>query len=165
MLPRSAALALALCLGSLACAKQPAPAEAYEGAPVRAGIDGGCGPTLEDEAGHACVRVDVFAEGEGPEAAAGDWLTIHYIVGLEGGAANIDSSHDRKPLSVKLGESSDVIEGMHLGLAGMRVGERRRFVVPPKLGYRGRKMDAIPPDANLVFLVELMQLRAAAESS
>ena len=149
-------LALASTLG-LGCAKQPAPAEAYEGAPLRPGIDGGCGAELVDEAGEACVRIDVFAEGEGPEAERGDWLKVHYIVGLEAGAPNIDSSHDRKPLSVKLGESSDVIEGMHIGLAGMRVGERRRFVVPPKLGYRGRKMDKIPPDANLVFLVERME--------
>jgi hypothetical protein len=146
-------------LAALACADEPAPRTSYEGAPLRAGIVEGCGPELVDDEGHACVQIDVFAEGEGPPAARGDWLKVHYVVLLANGT-ELDSSHDGKPLSVKLGDSGDVIEGMHLGLDGMRVGERRRFVVPPKLGYRGRKMAGVPPDADLIFLVELVSVRS-----
>jgi FKBP-type peptidyl-prolyl cis-trans isomerase len=113
---------------------------------------------LIDEAGHACVQVDVFAEGEGEPAVRGEWLTLHYLVEVDG--QPLDDSHDGKPLHIKLGESSDVIEGLHLGVEGMRVGERRRVVVPPKLGYRGKKLPGVPPDANLVFFVELVERRA-----
>lgn len=154
---RSLLVWLALCL--LACAKQPAPQNAYEGEPLRAGINTDCDAELLDARGLACVQIDVFAEGEGPAVAPGEWLKIHYIVLLPDQTV-LDSSHDRgKPLSLQLNQSADVIEGMHLGLEGMRVGERRRFVVPPKLGYRGRKLPGVPPEANLTFLVELMQRR------
>ncbi|KIG12160.1 FKBP-type peptidyl-prolyl cis-trans isomerase [Enhygromyxa salina] len=153
---------LLLALGLLACAKQPAPREAYEGAPVRAAINPDCdAETLEGPRGLPCVQIDVFAEGEGPSASDGEWLKVHYIVLLPNGSV-LDSSHDRgKPLSVQLNQSGDVIDGMHLGLEGMRLGERRRFVVPPRLAYRGRKMPGLPPDANLTFLVELVERRAS----
>lgn len=148
---------LALCL--LACAKQPAPQNAYEGAPLRAAINPGCDAELLDERALPCVQIDVFAEGEGSAAATGEWLKIHYIVLLPDQTV-LDSSHERgEPLSVQLNHSADVIEGMHLGLEGMRLGERRRFVVPPRLAYRGRKLPGVPPDANLTFLVELVSRR------
>lgn len=159
---RSLLLPLALGLASLvlpACAKQPAPREAYEGTPLRAAIVPECGPKLVDERGRACVQIDVFAEGEGPAAETGNWVDIHYMVEVEGEAETLDSSHGGKPLIFKLNESGNIIDGMQIGVDGMRVGERRRFVVPPKLGYRGQKMPGIPPEANLVFMVELVRLR------
>lgn len=144
-----------LCVAMLGCADKPAPREAYSREPARAAIVPDCGPDLLDTQQRACVQIDVLAEGTGAEPAHGEWLRVHYIVLLPDGT-EVDSSHDRKPLAVKLGASTDVIEGMHLGLAGMRVGELRRFVIPPKLGYRGQKLPGIPPDANLTFLVERM---------
>lgn len=149
-------MALALLLG---CGPRPAGRDAYQGEPLRAGIHADCTAELVDAAGRACVQVDVFVEGQGEPAVRGEWLSVHYIVEVDG--HELDSSHDGKPLSIKLGESSDVIEGLHLGVEGMRVGERRRVVVPPKLGYRGRKMAGVPPEANLVFFVELVSRRAA----
>jgi len=143
---------------ALACAKQPAPRSAYEGEPLRAAINADCGPELVDASGAPCVQIDVFAEGEGAPAASGDWLKLHYVVLLPDGA-ELDSSHGAKPLGLRLADSADIIEGMHLGVAGMRVGERRRFVVPPALGYRGRKLPGVPPEANLTFLVELVERR------
>lgn len=78
-------------------------------------------------------------------AGGGQWLAL-------GDGEQLDSSHDdNKPLAFKVGESGDIIDGM-------REGEWRRFVVPPKLGYRGQRLPGIPPDANLVFFVELMEL-------
>jgi FKBP-type peptidyl-prolyl cis-trans isomerase len=155
---RSAMIFVLLACLVLACAKDPAPRSAYEGEPVRAKINPACGLGLVDDAGKPCVQIDVFAEGEGPPAERGEWLKIHYIV-LRPDGTELDSSHDRKPMAVRLGDSGEVIEGMHIGLEGMRVGERRRFVVPPKLGYRGRKMPGVPPDADLTFLVELVERR------
>jgi FKBP-type peptidyl-prolyl cis-trans isomerase len=148
---------LALALLLLGCSQQPAGRDAYAGAPIRAAIHPTCTAELVDERGHACVQVDVFAEGEGPPAARGEWLSLHYVVEVDGAA--LDSSHGEKPLQLKLHESSDMIEGLHFGVEGMRVGERRRVVVPPKLGYRGKKLPGVPPEANLVFFVELMQRR------
>jgi FKBP-type peptidyl-prolyl cis-trans isomerase len=141
----------------LGCQAKPAARDAYSGEPVRAAIHASCTAELVDEAGHACVQVDVFAEGEGEPAVRGEWLAVHYLVEIDG--KPLDGSHDGKPLRIKLHESSDVIEGLHLGVEGMRVGERRRVVVPPKLGYRGKKLAGVPPDANLVFFVELIERR------
>lgn len=141
----------------LACQAKPAGREAYSGAPLRAAIHSDCGAELVDAAGRACVQIDVFAEGEGEPVARGEWAYLHYIVDVDG--HELDSSHGEKPLVIQLGESSAVIEGLHLGVEGMRVGERRRVVVPPKLGYRGKKVPGVPPEANLVFLIELVQRR------
>lgn len=146
-----------LALFVVGCQAKPAGREAYAGEPVRAAIHAGCSEALEDEAQRPCVQVDVLGEGEGEAAARGEWVWVHYLVDVEG--HEIDGSHDGKPLSFRLGESSDVIEGLHRGVEGMRVGERRRVVVPPGLGYRGQKLAGIPPEADLVFLVELMERR------
>lgn len=147
----------ALALLVLGCQQKPAGREAYSGAPVRPAIHASCTAELIDESRNPCVQIDVFAEGEGDPVARGEWAYVHYIVDADG--EQLDSSHDGKPLSFRIGESSDVIEGLHLGVEGMRVGERRRIVVPPLLGYRGQKLAGIPPEANLVFLVELTQRR------
>ncbi|NVB37185.1 FKBP-type peptidyl-prolyl cis-trans isomerase [Pseudenhygromyxa sp. WMMC2535] len=148
----------ALALLALACAKDPAPAAAYQGEPA-AVVSETCDPaSLRDTTeGRACVFIERFASGEGPEAARGQWVRVHYVALLPGGA-QLDSSHGDKPLYFKLGHSNDVISGVHEGVEGMQVGERRRITVPPKLGYRGRKLPGVPPDANLTFLVELVDL-------
>ena len=156
---RSSCLAGLAGLCALACAEAPAPREAYAGTPVRARLNAECGPELVDTEGKPCVQIDVFGEGEGEVAREGDFLTLHYLVLLPDGS-ELDSSHDRKALKFRLGRSSEVIEGMHLGLEGARAGERRRFVVPPPLAYRGQKLPGIPPDANLSFLVELVGRRS-----
>ena len=150
-------LVMALILG--ACAEQPAPREAYDGAPLRPAIVAECGPQLRTATDDPCVQIDVFFEGAGEPAAEGDYLTLHYIVVLPDGS-ELDNSHAHKPLKFRLGRSSEVIEGMHIGMQGARVGERRRFVVPPPLAYRGRKLPGLPPDADLSFLVELVERRS-----
>jgi len=146
-----------LALFVVGCQVKPAGREAYAGEPVRAAINASCTDALEDEAQRPCVQIDVLVEGEGPVAARGEWVWVHYLVDADGN--EVDSSHGDKPLSFRLGESSNIIEGLHRGVEGMRVGERRRVIVPPQLGYRGQKLPGIPPEANLVFLVELMERR------
>jgi FKBP-type peptidyl-prolyl cis-trans isomerase FkpA len=98
--------------------------------------------------------------GEGDEASAGDHVTVHYTGWLfESGEAGrkFDSSKDRgDPFAFELGAGM-VIRGWDEGVAGMRVGGRRRLVIPPELGYGARGAGGvIPPNATLLFEVELL---------
>jgi len=104
------------------------------------------------------LRMLDLAEGEGPAARSGDKVTVHYTGWLESGL-KFDSSVDRgKPFSFDLGRGR-VIAGWDRGVQGMKIGGRRRLVIPAKLGYGKRGAgDVIPPDATLVFEIELLSL-------
>ena len=97
--------------------------------------------------------------GDGPEARAGSHVAVHYTGTLESGA-KFDSSRDRgKPFEFVLGAGS-VIRGWDEGVVGMRVGGRRRLVIPAALGYGARGFPpVIPANATLVFDVELLEVR------
>jgi len=97
--------------------------------------------------------------GDGPEARAGQMVSVHYTGTLTNGA-KFDSSHDRgQPFQFPLG-AGRVIRGWDEGVAGMKVGGRRRLVIPPELGYGSRAMGAaIPANSTLVFDVELLGVR------
>ena len=97
---------------------------------------------------------DVAEGGDGPAAAVGDEVSMHYVGTLEDG-----SVFDRgKNFRFVLG-AGDVIKGWDRGIVGMRVGGRRKLVCPPKLAYgaKGSKPD-IPPHATLRFDVTLAKL-------
>ena len=96
--------------------------------------------------------------GEGDEAKAGKVVEVHYTGWLENGT-KFDSSHDRgEPLKFKLGVGQ-VIKGWDEGVAGMRVGGKRKLIIPAALGYGKQGAGGvIPPNANLVFEVELLSL-------
>jgi len=102
------------------------------------------------------VGIEILQEGSGAEAAANDTVTVHYTGVLEDGA-KFDSSLDRgEPFSFVLG-SGRVIQGWEQGVLGMRVGEKRKLVVPPELAYGEQGFgDIIPPNATLIFEVELL---------
>ena len=97
--------------------------------------------------------------GTGREAASGDTVTVHYT-GMFPDGRKFDSSLDRRsPFTFELG-AGQVIRGWDLGVAGMRVGGKRRLTVPPDLGYGARGAGGvIPPNATLVFEVELLEVR------
>jgi FKBP-type peptidyl-prolyl cis-trans isomerase len=102
--------------------------------------------------------VDV-SKGQGEEAAAGRTVTVHYTGWLPNGK-KFDSSRDRnEPFSFTIG-AQQVIAGWDEGVAGMRVGGRRKLVIPPELGYgaAGAPPD-IPPNSILVFDVELLDVK------
>jgi FKBP-type peptidyl-prolyl cis-trans isomerase len=97
--------------------------------------------------------------GTGAEAKAGNTVDVHYTGTLKDGT-KFDSSKDRgKPFSFPLG-AGRVIKGWDEGVAGMKVGGKRKLIIPPDLAYGKRGAGGvIPPDAELTFEVELLGVR------
>ena len=95
--------------------------------------------------------------GNGKEATAGQKVTVNYKGMLENGK-EFDSSYDRGPFSFSLG-AGQVIKGWDEGVAGMKIGGKRKLIIPPELGYGSRGAGGvIPPNATLVFEVELLDV-------
>ena len=100
-----------------------------------------------------------LAVGTGREAGRGDTATVHYTGWLQDGT-KFDSSLDRgQPFSFRIGEGQ-VIKGWEEGVSGMKIGGKRKLMIPPHLGYGGRGAGGIiPPNAKLTFEVELLNVR------
>jgi FKBP-type peptidyl-prolyl cis-trans isomerase len=97
--------------------------------------------------------------GAGATAQPGQKATVHYTGWLQNGT-KFDSSVDRnEPFEFTLGAGM-VIKGWDEGVAGMKIGGKRKLVIPPALGYGARGAGGvIPPNAELTFEVELISLR------
>jgi FKBP-type peptidyl-prolyl cis-trans isomerase FkpA len=106
------------------------------------------------------LGIEELLIGSGPVAEAGSMVAVHYTGWLTDGS-KFDSSRDRGDvLTFSLGRGQ-VITGWDEGLAGMKVGGRRKLVIPPQLGYgeAGAGGGLIPPGATLVFDVELCAVK------
>jgi peptidylprolyl isomerase len=105
------------------------------------------------------VKVADLVVGDGPSPMPGQLVVVHYTGWLEDGG-KFDSSLDRgEPFSFNIG-MGQVIAGWDLGLVGMKVGGKRQLVIPPELGYGADGAgNVIPPDATLIFEVELLELK------
>ncbi len=105
------------------------------------------------------LRYQIIQKGNGTAAEKGKKVSVHYQGALENGQV-FDSSYKRKqPIEFQLGVGQ-VIEGWDEGIALLQVGDKARFVIPSYLGYGSRGAGGvIPPDATLVFDVELMDVK------
>jgi len=103
--------------------------------------------------------IEDLVVGTGDTATAGQTVVVHYTGWLTDGT-KFDSSLDRNdPFDFKLGMGR-VIAGWDQGVAGMQVGGKRKLTIPPQLGYGERGAGGvIPPNATLVFDVELLAVR------
>ena len=106
------------------------------------------------------LRIIDLEQGNGAEATAGQTVVVHYRGTLEDGT-QFDASYDRgTPFSFPLGRGR-VIKGWDEGVQGMKVGGKRKLVIPPDLGYGSRGAGGvIPPNATLIFEVELLDIKS-----
>ena len=99
--------------------------------------------------------------GTGQQLKAGDTVSVHYT-GLLTNGTKFDSSLDRnQPIEFPLG-AGRVIKGWDEGIARLRVGDQAMLIIPPQLGYGAKGAgDVIPPDATLIFIVEVVGVKEA----
>ena len=105
------------------------------------------------------LKITELKVGDGAEAASGQTVQVHYRGTLENGK-QFDASYDRgTPFTFPLG-AGRVIKGWDEGVVGMKVGGKRKLVIPPDLAYGSRGAGGvIPPNATLVFAVELLDVK------
>jgi peptidylprolyl isomerase len=105
------------------------------------------------------LEVTDLVEGDGPEATAGATVQVHYVGVARSTGEEFDASYDRgAPLEFRLG-IGQVISGWDTGVQGMKVGGRRKLVIPPHLGYGDRGAGAvIKPGETLIFVCDLVSV-------
>jgi FKBP-type peptidyl-prolyl cis-trans isomerase len=158
MMPIRSAVAAAA-FGFLAMAIAPASAQAPASPPAAANAQEGKTVELADGLKYIDTKV-----GDGAEAQKGYIVSVQYtgwIYKNGNKGAKFDSSLDRnKPFTFTLGKH-EVIDGWEEGIAGMKAGGKRTLIIPPNLAYgaRGGAGGVIPPNATLIFDVELLSAR------
>jgi FKBP-type peptidyl-prolyl cis-trans isomerase FkpA len=112
----------------------------------------------------ATVKKIDTTTGKGKLAAAGNTVTVHYTGWLympkapKGRGQQVDTSVGGEPFTFPLGGGM-VIKGWDQGVAGMKVGGKRTLIIPAELGYGERGAGPIPPNANLIFEVQLLDVK------
>ncbi|PWK81998.1 peptidylprolyl isomerase [Lentzea atacamensis] len=120
-------------------------------APTKPDVDPHDGPAPAD------LVIEDIAVGDGEEAKAGQRVLVHYVGVSHSTGEQFDASWDRgEPFQFPLG-GGRVIQGWDQGVAGMKVGGRRKLVIPPHLGYGSRGAGGvIKPNETLIFVVDLL---------
>lgn len=105
------------------------------------------------------LQTEIIQEGTGSQLAQnGQIVTVHYSGWLMDGT-KFDSSLDRgQPFSFMLG-SGQVIRGWDEGVAGMKIGEKRKLIIPPDMAYGTSGVGPIPGNATLTFEIELLKVK------
>ena len=145
-----------LALGASAMAQDATPAATPAASPAHAAKKAKAGSkVITTPSG---LKYQILKRGSGRFATDGATVTVHYTGWLATGT-KFDSSVDRgQPFQFTLG-AGQVIKGWDEGVKGMRIGEKRKLFIPPDLGYGARGAgDVIPPNANLIFDVELLDV-------
>lgn len=125
---------------------------------------GGSSPTAPTTIPPQVYSATDLRVGTGAEAVDGKVVTVNYAVwlfsatGVDNKGTLVDTSVGRTPLQFTVA-GGNVIPGFDRGVVGMRVGGVRRLVVPPALAYGAAGTQGIPPNSNLVFEVELLNLQ------
>ena len=103
------------------------------------------------------LLVEDITVGDGDEAKPGQHVTVHYVGVAFSSGKEFDASYNRgEPFEFPLG-GGQVIQGWDRGVAGMRVGGRRKLTIPPALGYGSRGAGGvIKPNETLIFVVDLL---------
>jgi FKBP-type peptidyl-prolyl cis-trans isomerase len=105
------------------------------------------------------LEIKDLVVGKGAEAKAGDSVKVHYVGTLPDGKEFDSSKKHNQPFDFELG-AGRVIKGWDQGVAGMKVGGKRKLTVPPSLGYGARGFPpVIPPNSTLIFEVELLEVK------
>jgi FKBP-type peptidyl-prolyl cis-trans isomerase len=104
------------------------------------------------------LQMQDLTVGTGQEVKSGDTVTVNYLGTLENGT-KFDSSYDRnQSFTTQIGVGQ-VIKGWDEGIVGMKVGGKRKLIIPPSLGYGNQAAGSIPPNSTLVFEVELLSVK------
>lgn len=105
------------------------------------------------------LKIEIIKEGMGQGAQVGNTVFVHYVGFLENGT-KFDSSLDREKLFSFVIGSGQVIPGWEQGILEMKVGEKRKLTIAPELAYGSEGIGGvIPPNATLIFEVELFQIK------
>jgi FKBP-type peptidyl-prolyl cis-trans isomerase FkpA len=129
-------------------------------------LAGGCGSTITAPSSAPYSQTELHI-GSGTEATTGAVVTVNYTGWLydstktDGKGIQFDSSASAGPFAFTLGVG-DVIAGWDRGVPGMKIGGIRRLVIPPSLAYGAARYGPIPPDATLVFDIELVDVQTSA---
>ncbi|KAL9244021.1 hypothetical protein vseg_017838 [Gypsophila vaccaria] len=99
-----------------------------------------------------------IGEQDGKVASSGRKVTVHYTGRVKEQGLVFYSTVGKSPLKFRLGKDA-ALDGLHLGIDGMRAGGKRRLLVPPELGYGSKGGDGVPPNAWLIMEIELLRVR------